>query len=594
LVIALLLAGCARKPVAYQRWAVLPFENLSPDPAMAWMSRGLAEAVCLHLAGSPQVDVSAVGSLREAPTLRATHVLHGYVVRTGAQVRVEAVLEAAAGGGMAARAAATGDSPLRLARLVAGELHGQVRDFGATRDEALRAYVEGLEAREASAAVDAFQRAAKLEPGFGAAYLAWAQRLAGAGDPRGARQIIAQAAREGSRIPGVERARLAVMLATLEGDRSAQERALMSLAQVTPADSDVFRRLGDQAMALRRHAVAADAYLKAADRDPGNALLFNQLGYAQGYARDLADAVRSLERYRQMRPEEANPLDSLGDVHYYLGQFTEAEKYYLEAWRKDAGFLGGGEPYKAAWARLMQGNRAGADDLFGKYIQVRRAAGDPLAEFARAEWEYLTGRRREAVDLLEQLGKERGSVAAWVQLSVWSLEAGDRQRAREYAARAAAAARDPGSALMARLGQYLAGPEASAADWASAAQRAFPEAAQGMIRRTALAYALLLSGHCPAALPLLQELHNEIPASEGEPLNVLVAWALIETGRTGEVGDLLDTYPVRRPGAEQPFSILSFPRLFRLRGILLEKQGRQAEAQAAYRFFEALRGATRS
>jgi tetratricopeptide (TPR) repeat protein len=198
------------------------------------------------------------------------------------------------------------------------------------------------------------------------------------------------------------------------------------------------------------------------------------------------------------------------------------------------------------------------------------------------------------VGLLEQLGKELGSAAAWVQLSVWSLEAGDRQRAREYAARAAAAARDPGSALMARVGQFLAGTEASAADWTSAAQRTFPDAARGMLGRTALAYALLLGGHYPAALPLLQELHNETPAGSGEPLNVLVAWALIETGRVAEVGDLLDTYPVRRPGAEQPFSILSFPRLFRLRGIMLEKQGRKAEAQAAYRLYKALGGVTRS
>jgi tetratricopeptide (TPR) repeat protein len=454
--------------------------------------------------------------------------------------------------------------------------------------------VEALEAPDARAAADAFERAAKASPGFGAIYVAWAQRLSGAGDPHGARQVIAEAAANSSQIPQVERARLALLSATLEGNRAAQQGALKALAQAMPADGDVLIRLGDQAMTFRRHADAVEAYLKAADRDPGNALLLNQLGYAQGYARDLAGAVRSLERYRKLRPEDANPLDSLGDVHYYLGRFAEAEKCYLEAWRRDAGFLGGGEPYKAAWARLMQGNRAGADDLFGKYIQVRRAARDPLAELARAEWEYLTGRRSEAVGLLEQLGKELGSAAAWVQLSVWSLEAGDRQRAREYAARAAAAARDPGSALMARVGQFLAGTEASAADWTSAAQRTFPDAARGMLGRTALAYALLLGGHYPAALPLLQELHNETPAGSGEPLNVLVAWALIETGRVAEVGDLLDTYPVRRPGAEQPFSILSFPRLFRLRGIMLEKQGRKAEAQAAYRLYKALGGVTRS
>jgi len=148
---------------------------------------------------------------------------------------------------------------------------------------------------------------------------------------------------------------------------------------------------------------------------------------------------------------------------------------------------------------------------------------------------------------------------------VWKLDEGDRKRARECAARAAAAARDPAAGLMARLSQYLAGEEAGAAEWVARAERAFPSSAESMLRRAALAYALLLTRQYAAALPALEELHARTPSSANEPTNVLLAWALIQTGRGSEVGELLDWYPAPQPGAEQPFACLSFPRVLQLR-----------------------------
>jgi tetratricopeptide (TPR) repeat protein len=383
--------------------------------------------------------------------------------------------------------------------------------------------------------------------------------------------VLARAGLRGAKIPELEGARLAVLAARWEGDRVAQRRAWQALVRAAPAEAESFRHLGETELALCRYAEAAKALQQAAARDPFDAWLLNQLGYARSYARDLARAVASLQRYRELRPDEANPLDSLGDVHYYLGHFGEAEKYYLAAWSKDPGFLGGGEPYKAAWARLMQGNRRGADELFEKYIEARRGGGDPSVDLRRAQWEYLAGRQQEAVVRLEG----QATVAAWVQLAVWKLSQGDRAGARERAARAGRAARDPASALMARLSQYLAGPEGTAEEWAARAQRAFPEAAQAPLRRSALAYALLLTRQFAAALPLVREIHESTPASANEPANVLLAWALVEAGRAGEVGDLLNTYPAPQPGGEQVFACLSFPRILQLRGVV---QGRRARA----------------
>jgi len=592
-----LLAGCSKKPPAFQRVAVLPFENLAADPGLDWMSRGLTEAVLLGMSGSPQTQAFLVPSLREAPGARPTRILHGYYVRRGAGLRVEALLEEAGSGRMVKRVAAAGPvgaGAAPLAQALVAELDGRAPPAPAPAEAALRAYVEGLQAPDRPSAAQAFERAVRADAGFGPAYVAWAQRLAAEGDPSGAREVISRAREAGGRIQPRERARLADLVAALDGDRAAQYRALLDLAQAAPADPDVFRRLGSVETLLRRYPDAVASYRKALERDPDNVVLLNQLGYAQAYARDLAGAAGTLERYRAQRPEEANPSDSLGDVHYYLGRFREAAGHYLEAIRKDPWFLGGGTLWKAAWARLMAGEVSAANELCQKYVQLRKAGGDSLAELRQGEWEYLTGRRGQAVTRLERLARGPAASLACSQLVIWSLNAGDRERAQRYVHCATAGARDPAAAMLARTCQFLAQPAAPADEWTARAERFFPGPTEATLRRSALAHALLLAGQFAAALAPLKELHGQTPASSPEPVNVLLAWALIEAGRFAEAGPLLETYPLPEPAFQQPFSCLSFPRLFRLRGVLLEKQGRRAEATASFRLYEELGGAGRS
>lgn len=572
----ILLAGCSKKQDSFERIAIPPFENLAADPGLDWMSRGFSELVSLQFTGLPAAHPLNVTSQRDAAAVGATEILQGYFYRQGGRLRVEAVLEDAGSHQTAKSASASGpeaEGILPLARSLALQLDGGARPLGALNDTALRAFVEARTAANAAAGAKAFERAAAADPSFGAAYVAWVQWLLSHGDRAGAREVITAAARRGSQIPEVERAHLGLLEAMLQGDRAAQYRALVALSKVTPADSEVFRNLGELDLMAHRYPAAVDSYTKAAARSPEDVLLLNQLGYAQSYARDLEGASKTLRRYRELRPRDANPSDSLGDVHYYLGRFSEAEKFYLEASGKDPSFLGGGDLYKAAWARLMTGDRKGADQFFGRFLEFRRAAGDSLVEYRQAEWEYLSGRRKEAETRLEQFVKAQaapGAVSlAWSELSIWRLASGDRARAHEYAGHAVAAAPNPGSQMLAEMCRFLAQPNASASEWALRAQRAFPNPAQAAAKQYALAYALLLDRQFAAAVPALRQLYDQTPPSSSEPLNVLLAWALIESKQAGQVGDLLNTYPIPRPEGEQPFYCLGFPRLFELRGIAL-------------------------
>ena len=122
---------------------------------------------------------------------------------------------------------------------------------------------------------------------------------------------------------------------------------------------------------------------------------------------------------------------------------------------QDPNFAASGSLLKAAYAHLATGDTAGADAVFEQYLQARIKAKDTATEYRRAEWEYLSGRRKEALERLEAfagaVGKDSRDRAAqaYCQLAIWNLCLGERTRAREFAAKAAASAGQASAGLAA-------------------------------------------------------------------------------------------------------------------------------------------------
>jgi tetratricopeptide (TPR) repeat protein len=286
--------------------------------------------------------------------------------------------------------------------------------------------------------------------------------------------------------------------------------------------------------------------------------------------------------YRRLAPKSANPLDSLGDVNFHLGAFREAEKYYLQAHELDNAFLGGADLYKAARARLMTGDTAGANHIFQRYAAQRSAVQDPVGGYRQAQWLYLTGKKTEAVERMTSLAwapaaAEILSLAA-SQLAVWSLLNGNRVEAAAWTGKAAAAAGSPASRRLAALCLALTG--------STPPQGALTaEAAEG-----AAALGALLARRFADAVPLLKELSAAADPVGSDRVGVLLAWGLIETGRIQDAAPWLDTFGVPPIGLEDPLVYFSFPRVFQLRATLLAKQGRQADAARMREVYQALGG----
>ena len=586
-----------------QRLAILRFENLTGDDSLNWMGRAVQAVMNAELAGSHAVSVIDFGALHAsdrtfgprpvaAPGVSterpgallagATVILYGRISHAGNELRLDAELFDTARGKIEGVLSAGGPEQqgvIRLADSLAKALASPVHAFGTAKDPALRDYSMGLESADAHAAIAAFSSAVAADPNFGQAYVAWAQVAAGQNDRTEAERVLALATTRGAAIQELERARIAALSAELHGDEAATMRALETVARLDPADVGLFRRLARANLAARRFSEAADSLKKALEADPGNPELWNDLGYAEMFAGSLTAATTALDEYQRIRPNDPNALDSLGDVNFYFGQFAPAEKYYREAYDKDNAFNGSAPLLKAAHAHLRTGDLRGADTLFNQYLDTRRKANDPVTELRRAEWEFLTGRRKQAVERLEAYSHNALALATGLvsqlnaQLAVWELQLGDRTRAHQFAQQAQTTAGSP----LAAVARFLSDAPATPAEWSERARALLPRPADERTRNLVLSYALLLQNDFAAALPVLTGLYQHSAPDPRETLPVLLAWAQMETGHIDDAARLAMRNPIPNP-APDLFASLAFPRVLSLRAAVLEKQGHNGEA----------------
>jgi Tfp pilus assembly protein PilF len=596
-----------------ERIAILRFENLGDDPSVDWMGRAFAEIMAGELAGT--ADVYAIPSARlhsldgalgprpvAAPGISgerslalaagANRIGYGeYRVRNGkleAWLTIEDPAIHKALSSIAVSGAA--DDIVAVASALAQHVSGRIAPYGTRNPQVVKAYAGVIESADPAAA-ETLQQAISTDPDFGPLYRELAQVKLRQQDRSGALTVLDQALARGGSIGAVDRARAEFDAATLRGDRAARERALIALTHADPADPIVWRDLGFTYMSRHQYAQAASSLRNALRIEPDDADSLNQFGYAAVYAGNPEESLQALRHYQQLQPESANPLDSQGDVNLVIGRLREAEGYYLAAAKKNPDFYGGVDFLKAATARLMSGDTAGADDAARQYFAARTAAHDPLVEFRQVEWQWISGRRKAAYQQMEKLaaGPQREMAAhATAEMALWSLMMGNREAAAALAEKALAMA-TPASAETATLARFLAQPAASPAEWAARAQRLAPNPAQATIRNTALAYALLLAKQYQAAAPVLEQLYGH-GQSAGEGVPVLLAWTYLETGRAAEAAALLHFNPIPPTVGLEPFTSFYFPRIYYLRGVAAERLGKSAEARDNYTLFQKLSG----
>jgi len=407
-----LCAACTRNRNPVERVAFLPIENLSGDQSLDWLAAVAPRIVTDQLLGGAAATVPIqVSAVREAYATSATKLVHGYFEKRRAAPGVlhfEFVVEDAQT--HKTLQAVAGDGPaLAVFDQLAKQLDAAAHPFSTANAEAVAAWGR-----------DDFETAVKLDPNFGAAWLAWVEARSGAGDAQQATEIVQRALGQPELKSPVDRARLELASAALRQDDTARQRALTALARFMPNDVTLLRQLANQEMNGRHFSQAAQFYRDVLRIEPEDIESWNLLGYAQAFAGDLESARKSFERYGRDPAHAANALDSAGEAFFSRGKFAEAEKYFLEAHSKSSALLSGDDLLKAAYSRWLQGDLAGADQHFAQYVVFRSQQKDPVLAWRQAVWEYATGRAAAATDRLARVtGPGPAAQLANAQVTLW-------------------------------------------------------------------------------------------------------------------------------------------------------------------------------
>jgi tetratricopeptide (TPR) repeat protein len=621
LLFALLFTSCIRQPAGApaERLAVLRLENLSGDASIGWEGRALSEIIAVELsgAGQPRVITSAnihaldrvlgprptsapgiSAESSQALAAGATLLAYGdYTVRHGKlEVRLTIEDSRTFKATKVIDVSAPAGDVLGAGAALARDVSSRAGPYGTRNPQALEAYVRALEGSDVTVMEVGLGVAIAADPDFVSPYRLLAQIKAQRQDRSGAVATLDQALARGNAIPELERARLALESAELTGNPDARLSALSQLVKLDSGDSNAWHALGDSLMNRHEYRQAQQSYRKASDLEPEDIALLNAMGYAAGQAGDVDGAMSALRRYAALRPNDANPLDSMGDIHLIAGHLADAGNFYLQAAKKDPNFQNNGALIKAALARLLSGDPSGANHVADQYVAARVAAKDPIVDYRRAQWTWISGRRKAAAQQMGAfaLANESGPLRdiasrAYAELAIWSLETGDREGAARLAQKALSIA-GPASAGNALAAKFLSQPPASSSEWVVRAEQQFPGPAQNAIKNFSLAYALLVNQQFQPALLLLRQMWETGSATADEGLPVMLAWCYLETGRVKEAAPLLASNPLPPANGLTPYTGFYIPRLLYLRGLLAEKEGRAGEARAYYDKFLAISG----
>jgi tetratricopeptide (TPR) repeat protein len=601
------------------RLAILRLENLSGDPALDWVGRALGEVIGAELSGSrnPRVlssaNIHAVDRLlgaraisgpgisaesSQAVAAGATLLAYGdYTVRRG-KLEVQVTIEDARGikaTKLIAASAPAGDV-LGVATALARQISTSTVPYGTRNPAALESYMKALEAGDATVREVGLGVAIAADPDFVAPYRLLAEAKAQRQDRAGAIAALDQALAHGSALPELERVRLELESAEFSGNIDARQTALSKLVKLDSGDAGAWSALAVSLMNRHEYRQAQQAFQKASDLEPRDVTVLNTMGYAAAEAGDLDAAMSALRRYAALRPNEPNPIDSMGDANLIVGRFGDAENFYLQSSKTDPNFNNNGSLIKAAIARLLSGDPPGANNLAERYFAARAEAKDPVVDYRRAQWTWLSGRRKAAAQQMGAfaLAAESGPLRdiasrAYSELAIWSLMSGDREGAARLAQKALSIA-GPASAGNALVARFLAQPPASSSEWVLRAEQQFPGPAQAAIKNFSLAYALLINQQFQPAMLLLRQMWENGSPTADEGLPVMLAWCYLETGRVKEASALLATNPIPNANGPTPYTGFYIPRILYLRGLLAEKEGHAGDARSYYDKFLALSG----
>ena len=417
--------------------AVLPFANLSGDPAQAYFSDGMAEelrSALSRIAGLKVVARTSSEMLRDADAETAAHklgvtnILTGSVRKSPSTIRVNAQLIDGDNG--MERWSESFDRPwgdvlqiqtsiaLSVAQALSIQLAGNNREvlsLGGTRNPAaqdlyFQAKSERLDDTEAGLgqAITLLDAAIALDPDFAGAHasrairrsiLAGTYALTAAENQRGQAEALASANRAISIAPQLARGYSArAQIFGNQLDMGAALTALVKADALPGNDAETLRTYATHLGLNRKPAEAWQMINKATKLDPLNPVSFEVQAVVLYHARRYEEAAAAARRSLQLSPERQRVRSFLANSLLLLNKTAEAQAEYLKLEPTDYRRLVG-----QAMLAIRAGDRASAMTTLR---DMKQRYGDS-AHFQYGEVYAQLGSRDHAIAELESAFAKR-------------------------------------------------------------------------------------------------------------------------------------------------------------------------------------------
>lgn len=272
-----------------------------------------------------------------------------------------------------------------------------------TSAEARSRFLAGMDAFDLARFIDAnaeFEQAVAADPTFALGYL----QIANSGNSIEAfsenlRKAEANAA-------GASRAEQLLIEATrkaFDGDLEGQVRVTSELTQVQPESPRAWLALAAAQSAIEEHQAERASIEKAIDLAPNMAAAHIALGnsYLFSEPKDLAQAETQMRRAVELRPDEPNPYDFLGDVHRAQGQLAMARDDYTHAAERAPN--DGSPIQQRGHVNSFLGDFAAARADYDQAMKMARANQAPTYAVYRAFVNIHAGNPQAAIDELVAL-----------------------------------------------------------------------------------------------------------------------------------------------------------------------------------------------
>jgi TolB-like protein/Tfp pilus assembly protein PilF len=440
-----------------QSVAVLPFDNLTGDPAQEYFVDGMTDALITDLAQISALRViSRTSAMRYkgakkplaqiARELNVDAIVEGSVVRSGNRVRIDAQLIHAP----TDRHLWAGSYERELSDIVA--LQGEVAQAITTEIEikltpqerarlatarsvnpgAYEAYLKGRHfwnkrnKEGIQKGMEFFQQAIRLDPSYAPAYagLADSYNVLGFGavaamSPNEAGPKANAAAAKALELDDTlaeAHASLAFVKSASKSDLAGAEKEFQRAIELNPGYANAYLWYAQLLQRLGRHQEALEKAKRAVQLEPVSAIMQRNLGRLLFWPREFDQAIEHLRLAIELDPNLFTAHHALGYAYEYKGMLKESiaeQQKALELSPQTASIKGA-----LAHTYALAGNRAEAEKFLA---ELKAQASQPDFDYLIAGVCIGLGRKDEALMWLERAFQGRSQWMVWL-LGDWYLD----------------------------------------------------------------------------------------------------------------------------------------------------------------------------